>query len=183
MRAPDSVTAQGISMLLNMPAAHASCSRAGGRMASTQACSCTARSHAIWQSRFTRPAPRHVVASPARLHDHTVWRQHACSPRQYAVRHSIVAASDAPSDVLILDFDGVLVDSEPEASAPAWRLSAHLLAVGLLGYRDDSPHKAEHQSSHDLIRPCVRCQWRDSVQRRSFGQAMLQTPKRIRLAM
>jgi hypothetical protein len=121
-------------MLLNVPAAHASCSGAGGRMANAQACSCTARSHAIWHSRSTRRAPRHVVASPARLHDQ-LWQQHARSPRQHAVGRSIVAASGAPSDVFILDFDGVLVDSEPEVSAPAWRLSACLLSVGLLRNR------------------------------------------------
>lgn len=98
-------------------------------MANAQACSCTARSDATWASHSTRPGPSRVVAIPARLPGHTRRRQCACSPRRQAVTRGVVAASGAPSDVFILDFDGVLVDSEPEVSAPAWRLSARTLSV------------------------------------------------------
>jgi hypothetical protein len=53
-----------------------------------------------------------------------------------ACRHraarGVVAASGGPSDVFILDFDGVLVDSEPEASALGWQVVWHLLSFQLL---------------------------------------------------
>jgi hypothetical protein len=140
-------------MLLDVSAAYSNCSRAGGCMAACHPYREAARSQNIWSSTLTMPSPRHVGAITAKFQGRTHRRWHAHSHCRRAATRYIVAASGAPSDVLILDFDGVLVDSEPEASAPAWRLSACLLSVGLLGHRDGSPRKAKEHRIHDRMNP------------------------------